>query len=565
MDTLYKHIRIARRQLTLQRFVVLLPLFWCVGLVAALGAIIYQKLYPSGLDGLQWAGWWLGGSLAATTLVAALYAYFTRGNDLSAAIELDHRFGLKERISSSLSLSPEEINTPAGEAVVRDAIRRVERLDVSERFPVRAGRKMLLPILPAVIAFAVVYFVDERESSAVVDANSADEVEEQIKKSTEDLRKRIEERKKKAAAQGLEEVDDLFQKIDESLKDVENKTQGDRKKALAKLNNLADQLQERRKEVGGADAIQKQLEKMKDFQPGPADEMSKAMKQGDFKQAMDKFKDLQKKMKDGELSEKEKDQLAAQLNQMKDKLEQAAAENRQAMEDLEKQIDQAKQQGNIEQAGQLQQQLDKMQQQSQQNQQLDQLAQKLGQAADAMKNGDQQQLQQSLDDLQSQLSDLKQQQQQSDLLDQLDQEMQMAKGSMKCSDCSGGGCTSCQGGGDKPGQGQQAQAGGAGDKFQEGPPGNGLGPGRGQGDRPEAEDQVGVYDSKVDLQIGKGSAVVTGEAGGPNIKGQVKESIQTDFQQAGRTQADPLTGQRLPKAQKDHAREYFDMLREGTE
>ncbi|MEX0865994.1 MAG: hypothetical protein WD030_01465, partial [Pirellulales bacterium] len=77
------------------------------------------------------------------------------------------------------------------------------------------------------------------------------------------------------------------------------------------------------------------------------------------------------------------------------------------------------------------------------------------------------------------------------------------------------------------------------------------------------EDAAGLYDSKVDLKVGRGDAIITGEADGPNIKGRVNEAIQTEFRQAGQSQADPLTGQRLPKAQQDHAREYFDKLREG--
>ncbi|MEX0866131.1 MAG: hypothetical protein WD030_02160, partial [Pirellulales bacterium] len=435
----------------------------------------------------------------------------------------------------------------AGEAVVRDAIRRVERLDVGERFPVRAGRKMLLPVLPALIAFAIAFFVDERGQQPTVEAVSAAEVDEQIKKSTEDLRQRIEERKKKAAEQGLKDVDDLFNKLEDGLKDAGDEPR-DRKRALVKLNNLADQLQQRRQEVGGAEAIQKQLEKMKDLQDGPADKMAKAMKQGDFKGAMDEFNRLSEKLQAGELSDNDKQALAEQLEQLQDKLAQAANEHRQAMQDLQQQIDQAQQQGNLAQAGQLQQQLDKLAQQGPQNAQLDKLAQQLGEAAEAMKNGDSQQMQQSLADLQSQLDDLRQQQAQSELLDQLDQEMQLAKESMKCEQCAGGGCSACQGQGEGQGEGegqgdgsgQGQQPGGAMDNLvNQSGRGDGIGAGRGHGERAEAEDAAGLYDSKVDLKVGRGDAIITGEADGPNIKGRVNEAIQTEFRQAGQSQADP--------------------------
>ena len=50
------------------------------------------------------------------------------------------RFGLKERVSSTLALSPEERESAAGQALVADAVRRVEQIEVSERFGVTFSR-----------------------------------------------------------------------------------------------------------------------------------------------------------------------------------------------------------------------------------------------------------------------------------------------------------------------------------------------------------------------------------------------------------------------------------------
>ena len=111
----------------------------------------------------------------------------------------------------------------------------------------------------------------------------------------------------------------------------------------------------------------------------------------------------------------------------------------------------------------------------------------------------------------------------------------------------------CQGGG--------AEGGMNGSGMSEG--GRGLGEGRGQGDRPEEETKNGFYNSQVRAKIGRGQAVATGTASGSNKAGEALESIKTEIESTKRSDDDPLTGQRLPKPQRELAREYFDAIREG--
>jgi hypothetical protein len=63
--------------------------------------------------------------------------------------------------------------------------------------------------------------------------------------------------------------------------------------------------------------------------------------------------------------------------------------------------------------------------------------------------------------------------------------------------------------------------------------------------------------------VGRGSAQVIDSVSGPNIKGGVQQEITAQFEQVGTQQADPLTGQRLPKSSQEQARDYFNALREG--
>lgn len=91
-----------------------------------------------------------------------------------------------------------------------------------------------------------------------------------------------------------------------------------------------------------------------------------------------------------------------------------------------------------------------------------------------------------------------------------------------------------------------------------------MGRGRGQGARPEAEDDTAAYDSKVKQKVDKkGTAVVVGDAAGPNFKGKVAEAIKQDFDDARRGSTDPLTQRRIPRQHRQHAREYFTRFREG--
>ena len=77
---------------------------------------------------------------------------------------------------------------------------------------------------------------------------------------------------------GLEEVDDLFKKLQEGLDKLQTKEKLDRKEAMVKLNDLAQDLAKKRDELANVDQMRKQLDQLKNFQPGPGDKFGKALK-----------------------------------------------------------------------------------------------------------------------------------------------------------------------------------------------------------------------------------------------------------------------------------------------
>ncbi len=132
------------------------------------------------------------------------------------------------------------------------------------------------------------------------------------------------------------------------------------------------------------------MDKMKELSQGPADKIAKAMKDGDWKKALDELKNLQDKLAKDNLSDADKQKLAKQMEQMKDKLAEAVEANRDAMETLKEQIEEQKKKGDLAKAGALQQKLDQLMQKQPQMENLDKLAQQLQQCQECMNKGDKQ-------------------------------------------------------------------------------------------------------------------------------------------------------------------------------
>src|SRR4051794_22417663 len=110
MDTLRRQVRMARRRLAVQQFLRVLSWSWFGTLLVAAALIAVDKFYSLRVE--PWA--WGAGALALGMAIAAIWTFVTRQSELEAALEIDRRFGLKERVSSSYALSPAQRESPAG-------------------------------------------------------------------------------------------------------------------------------------------------------------------------------------------------------------------------------------------------------------------------------------------------------------------------------------------------------------------------------------------------------------------------------------------------------------------
>ena len=547
MDELKKQVDRAQRRLTWQRFQNALVRSLLVSLAIAIIGCLIPKVWPLGIDPMTWMWSWLGGAAAMGVVSAVLWTWLTHDSRLEAAIEIDRRFGLKERVSSTLALSDRELDTEAGQALVADASRRVAQVEVADQFRAPARLWNMTPLLPAATIFLVAVFVPDAVAKKKPTANASTEAKQRVERAAENLKKKLAERKKNAEEMGLDEASDMFSKLEKGTDDIRKLENLDRKKALVKLNNLADEIKQRRNQLGGADEMRKQLNQLRDLKDGPAKRMSQALKNGELKKALAELNQLTNKLSTGKLSNEQQKQLAEQLKQMADKLSQMAQAHDMAKQDLQKQIERLKAAGDRQAAGKLQNRLDKLNQQNEQMKRLQRLAQQMAQASQSMGEGKTQEATNQMNAMAAELSEMQMDASEMAMLEAALAELEASKESMNCSSCQGAGCNECQGnlGGQTPGRGQ------------------GMGQGRGQGDRPESATAEQFYDSKIKGKVGRGKAVVVGEAGGPNRPGQALEEVKQAIRSATIDDEDPLTNARLPKDHLEQARKYFEALREG--
>jgi hypothetical protein len=559
MDQLHAQVARARRRLLFEQF--LGRLVWCLLVTLSLAAVAMAVPRVVAIEGLpvDWDAWWLVGSLGGGFLAAALWTLISPRTALDAAIEIDRRFELRERVASSLSLSPDDQASDAGRAVVNDAMRAVSRVELDDKFRVRLDRRAWWPLVPALAVFVLATFFDNRAAESANDPNSLANQKKQAQTALESLREKIAEQRKKAEERALTQAEDIFKQIEDASRDLTDKPDLDRTKAAVKLNDLAEQMEQRRQELGGKDELQKQLANMKDLGGGPAEKAAQAMKQGNWQQAKEEIEKLQKKLESGQLDEQAKKQLADQLQQMKDKLEAAVNARQQAMEDLKKQIAQQQQQGNLAKAGELQKKLDQLQKQQQQMDRLQQMAQQMAQMQQALKQGDAQQAAAAMAKMAEQLAQMQQDANEMQMLEAALDQLELAKDMMACQNCAGAGCAACQG---KGNQFANMNMGGMGENM-EGPPGMGMGRGRGIGPRPDEKNDTNQRDSQVRQQVGRGGAVFGNLVEVPNVKGEVAEQIKEQMANLGSEPADPLVDEHLPGSHREHAKTYFQAIRDG--
>lgn len=544
MDEILGLSRRAQRRLAAQRFLDALGWCWLAGAVAALVVIGIDKRWPLGVPVWCWGvSAFVGGLLAA-----AGWAVLRRPGRLAAAIEIDRRFALKERVSSAIALPAEQRDGALGQALIEDARRRAERVDLPSRFPLVPRRSILLPLLPGAAAALVALWVDPWVRPSLAQSGmSQSAAPAPIKKSTEALRRRLADRRKQAEELGLDDAEHLLRKLEDGANQLPQRA-ADRKQALIELNDLARQLEARRDRLGESHWLKQQLDRLKDIARGPADELAKALSKGDFQRAAEQLDKLAEQLRGGKLDEQSRRQLADQVEQIKQKLQEAADAHQAAQQQLQAQADRLRQAGQADEADRLQEAIDKLAAESPRMERLRELADQLAQCSDCLKDGRMADASEALGALQAELENMRKQAEEAALLDEALEELAAVRQAMTCPDCGGAGCKKCQGNLAGP---------------PDGAPGDGIGVGHVPREQAPTSLAAKFYDSQVRPHVGTGSGEVVGLVPGPNVKGNVAEMIRQEYDSARRASIDPLGNQPIPRAARDHAQEYFNRFREG--
>lgn len=539
MTDIQRIVRRVWRRLMWQRFLGILGWSLVAGLlVGGLGALA-SKIWLLPVPVESWVTVWLAAGVLLGLIVAGVVTWWKRVSLLDAALAIDHRYGLYERISSCLAMSADECQSPAGQALLDDACRRIQRLDVAEQFRIRAPVSLTVPLpLAALLALGLWFIPDAQARNRAIQPEheaTAKKVQQQVKRMEAQLR----QQRNQLSEEALQEAQQLFRDLQRSLEELQQKPISDRKQALAELRDLADKVDQKRRELGGVEQLRQQLRELKGLSTGPAEQFAESLKQGNFAKAMDALEQLKQKLQSNTLSESEKAELAKQFESLQQRLQQMQQEYESAKRELERQIAAAQQAGNLEAVNRLQQKLSQLDGMRSQVNRLGQLANALGECSQCLQQGDARQAIAQMQQAASQLSQLQGEMEalqacEALLEDLADIREDLASGDQMPSSLGMSALDS--------------------DSLQTG---RGLGRGRGEGDRPERATDTQAYETRVAGKLRQGKAVITGSVGGPNLTGQsvasVKEAIAADF----RDQTDPVEDEKLPRDQREHIKEYF--------
>jgi hypothetical protein len=366
---------------------ILNSMIWC-WIAGTVVTAIWLLVEPFAVQSAPfWLRWTIGGGvLGLATLVGIIVGWMRSPSRLISALTLDSKFGLKERVTTSLTLSREQEVTPAGQALLADVAQRIKDLDVRSRFPINlswiAG---LVPVCAGILAFIAVFYNPVKsqataasESARAETPTNPSEIQQKIK----ELRKKKDREKPPGERMKPEDL----AKLEGELEKIANKphdTKEEIRERIKEMTALEEMMKQREKELAGKNqSLKHQLQQLdrlsqqKDSD-GPAKDLQKALSEGKFDKAREELERLQKKLAKNEMNALEKEKLKKQLEDLQKKLERVAK-----LKDKEEQLKQAKLDPET-----LKRELDQLKKDSQKLKDLQDLAEKLGQIQKSLKEG----------------------------------------------------------------------------------------------------------------------------------------------------------------------------------
>jgi hypothetical protein len=511
-------------------------LVWCLAgaLILSAGWFLLQPLVLTSPP--AWLRWTVAGSsVGVGAVLAVLLAVLRAPSRLAAALSLDEKFNLRERVTTSLTLPTELHSTAAGQALLEDVNQRVAKIDVGEKFPVRMSWQAVL--VPAAGSLLVLVALFYQPNTNQANANPVDDGQQPVANQAE-IQKKLEKLAKKptdSKSGEPQEKSETMQHIDADLEKIVNKPPNnkDQLRQLAKdMTDLEADIKKHEKELREkSNALKEQLKNLgrmnKDGKnEGPAKELEKAMEKGDYNKAIDEVEKLAKKMENNELSEKEREQLAKQLENLQQKMEKLAKN-----EEKEEKLKELARKGQIDQET-LEREMQELKKNTDNLKELSEVAKQMKKAQEAMKKGDNGAVAKALKKAGEQLKDMEGESKEIDELAEKLDDLQDLKNSLgKSMDTA------------------NSQA------F------------RGQGRRPEAKDgDTKSISSRVNLDFDpKGQKEITDFVPGNSFKKKSSKEMAGDVAQASQEAAEAREHQKVDRAAKEMFKGYFENLRKDVD
>jgi uncharacterized protein YfcZ (UPF0381/DUF406 family) len=549
-------VRQARRRLFGQLLLNRIGLAW--GCALAVGLIWFLAepfLLPNQPSFLKWVV--LGAAGAVGTIVAIWTAIRSSPSPLAAALAVDDRFELQERVTTAVGLDPSQQSSPAGQALLADANAKLEKVAIRGKFPVRMGwRALFLPAQAAAIALLALYpppvltSLAGGSSKKDDDSSKTDEADAKPKPSVPRpfIKPPLERPNKSEELRQLEaELAKLYDEHNREVNIEKDKPEQVRIRQ-EKIATAEEKLQKREKEMAEKfQRLQEQMDKLTELEhgearrEGPAKDFEEAMAKGDLQKAQEEMDRLKKKARDKKLDDQEQQQLKNELKDMEDRVDRLVREQEKKKEKLKDLIEKAKQENRD--AETLERELQKLEQEQQMTKEMQELAKSLKGARQCLDQKDFDGLADKLGDVSKQLEGIQDELQDlEDIQEHLQNLKQMKKE----------GCKDCEG------QGDPKQKGDGGQKD------NSSGYAEGaSGKRPENKDAKtkegdekrirGFFDPK-------GRKTYGGSTTGPAFKKASSAEMSKEIQQAVQDAPEAVEVQRLPKAAKEMVKEYFEKL-----
>jgi hypothetical protein len=572
VNTISQQVRRARKRLIIGRLCRSVCIALCVSWTLAAAAMLVRALWPVPIPATLWDSAWLVGSTVLGLVGALVWTFWSAPPLQAAAEEVDARFGLQQRLSSVWGLPEALRESPVGRALVEDAEKCASPIDMRERFGVAPGRIAWLPLVPAAL-MGLAAFLPAASGAASVGSGFSATQKQALVSATATLKKKIEQKRQQAEATGLKDQDEFFKRLEAEFDRLAERQSLDPKDALVAMNDIKDQLEQRRKQLGSGEQLRQSLAKIPPIEKGPLQGLSDAIKESDFAEAQRELRSLAEKLRDDKLSAEERKELADQVEKFSQRVEEQGQKIAQELAGLEQQLAQARSEGRTADEAKLNQQIAELRSAQAQQSPLEKLSQSMGVAKSKLDQGKAGEASDELNELADQMAQMDADSQQLEELEVALDLLDQTKQQMRCDECQGKGCEKCKSSASSPSS--KGSEGSRGSK-RGGKPGNAIagrgvrtpgGQGYGTGsdlkDGAAEELPEGAFDSRVKTQPKAGPGMIVGPADGPNRQGVSREAIKTAVMAAAETEDDPLENQPLPRIEREHTREYFDRLRQG--